>query len=60
MDMFIDGGWCPSLSGATQPVTDPTTGAQFDTVPAGNAEDADVAIRSAQAAFQLWRQVSMA
>ena len=45
MDMFIDGRWFPAVSGQTQPVTDPTTGLVFDTVPLGNADDADIAIR---------------
>ena len=60
MEMFIDGHWCPAASGLTQPVTDPTTGLVFDTVPVGSADDADVAIRSAKAAFDLWRHVPMA
>ena len=58
--MFIEGRWTPSVSGTTQPVTDPRSGAAFDTVPQGNAADADIAIRSAQRAFQSWRQVPMA
>ncbi|GAB4273079.1 MAG: aldehyde dehydrogenase family protein [Pararhodobacter sp.] len=60
MDMFIDGAWVPSVSGSTQPVTDPCRGVAFDTVPRGNAQDADIAIRSAAAAFESWRKVPMA
>ncbi|MCB1332986.1 MAG: aldehyde dehydrogenase family protein [Roseivivax sp.] len=60
MDMFIDGGWTPSASGLTQPVTDPRRGAAFDTVPQGTAQDADAAIRSAARAFEAWRRVPMA
>jgi acyl-CoA reductase-like NAD-dependent aldehyde dehydrogenase len=60
MEMFIDGRWTPSVSGATQGVTDPRSGAVFDIVPQGNAEDADIAIRSAHRAFQTWRAVPMA
>lgn len=60
MDMFIDGSWCPSASGATQPVTNPRTGAAFDTVPKGDAADAERAISSAAQAFETWRKVPMA
>ncbi|NEY90135.1 aldehyde dehydrogenase family protein [Tabrizicola oligotrophica] len=60
MEMFINGAWTASVTGATQPVTDPRSGAQFDTVPQGNAQDADLAIRSAAAAFELWRKTPMA
>ena len=59
MDMFIDGGWHPSVSGDTQPVTEPATGAVFDSVPRGTAADADIAIRSAARAFEAWRHVPM-
>lgn len=59
MDMFIDGTWTPSLSGATQPVTDPRSGAAFETVPVGDAADADRAIAAAAAAFETWRKVPM-
>ncbi|MEY4305032.1 MAG: hypothetical protein RIT52_1207, partial [Pseudomonadota bacterium] len=60
MEMFIEGRWTPAVSGATQPVTDPRSGVVIDTVPQGGAEDADIAIRSAQRAFASWRQVPMA
>jgi succinate-semialdehyde dehydrogenase / glutarate-semialdehyde dehydrogenase len=60
MDMFIDGRWTPAVSGATQNVTNPTTGAVIDTVPTGDAIDADIAIQAAYRAFQTWRAVSVA
>lgn len=60
MDMFIDGAWVAARSGATQPVTDPTTGEIFDTVPAGDDGDADTAISAAARAFEAWRRVPMA
>ena len=60
MQMFIDGAWVPSVTGATQPVTDPRSGAVFDTVPQGNAQDADIALQSAARAFALWRRVPIA
>lgn len=57
MDMFIDGQWTASRTGARQPVTNPTTGAIIDTVPTGDAVDADRAIRAADVAFRYWRSV---
>lgn len=58
MQMFIGGAW---VEGAGQmPVTDPTTGAVFDTVPKGGAAEADAAIRAALAAFATWKRVPMA
>ena len=60
MDMFIDGRWTPAALGAVQPVTNPTTGAVIDTVPTGDATDADIAIRAADRAFQTWRDVPVA
>lgn len=59
MDMFIDGAWVAAESGETQPVTDPTTGKSFDTVPVGTASDADTAISAASKAFEKWRSVPM-
>ncbi len=59
MEMFIDGGWHKAISGRSFAVCDPATGETVDTVPAGGAEDADCAIRSADKAFQTWRQVPM-
>lgn len=55
MDMFVDGAWVPTASGATDPVTNPTTGAIIDTVPCADASDADQAIRAADVAFKKWR-----
>jgi len=55
MDMFIDGQWVAAKSGATQPVTNPATGEIVDTVPTGDAEDADLAIQSAHQAFERWK-----
>ena len=58
MKMFIGGEWVGAA--ATMPVIDPTTGAEFDTVPMAGAVEADLTIRSAQAAFALWKAVPMA
>jgi succinate-semialdehyde dehydrogenase/glutarate-semialdehyde dehydrogenase len=60
MDMFIDGQWTASHTGERQPVTNPTTGAIIDTVPTGDALDADRAIRAADIAFRSWRTVPVA
>ena len=60
MDMFIDGKWRPAQSGARQKVTNPATGDIIDTVPTGDAADADIAIRAASRAFQKWRTVPVA
>ena len=60
MEMFIDGGWTPAVSGATQPVTNPTTGAVVDTVPTGDERDADLAIRAADRALAGWRSTPVA
>lgn len=57
MQMFIGGAW---VDGARQmPVTDPTTGVVFDTVPKGGPAEADAAIRAALAAFTMWKVVPM-
>jgi succinate-semialdehyde dehydrogenase / glutarate-semialdehyde dehydrogenase len=57
MKMFIGGEW---VGGArTMPVTDPTTGEVFDTVPMGGVAEADAAIRAAAAAFVIWKAVSL-
>lgn len=59
MEMFIDGAWSPATNGARQDVTAPTTGEVFDTVPTGDATDADIAIQAAARAFETWKQVPM-
>jgi succinate-semialdehyde dehydrogenase/glutarate-semialdehyde dehydrogenase len=58
--MFIDGQWTPARSGARQNVTNPATRGIIDTVPTGAAEDADIAIRSAERAFQKWKVTPVA
>jgi succinate-semialdehyde dehydrogenase/glutarate-semialdehyde dehydrogenase len=60
MDMFIDGQWTPARSGARQNVTNPATGAIIDTVPTGDAVDADIAIRAADRAFRIWKTTPVA
>jgi succinate-semialdehyde dehydrogenase / glutarate-semialdehyde dehydrogenase len=60
MDFFIHGEWSPSTSSRTIPVENPATGEIIDTVPLGNAADADRAIASAAAALRHWRRAPMA
>ncbi|MCX7169134.1 MAG: aldehyde dehydrogenase family protein, partial [Proteobacteria bacterium] len=60
MDFFIDGKWTPATSSRRIAVLNPATGETIDSVPAGNAADADRAINSAALAFKLWRKVPMA
>ena len=55
MNFFVDGKWVPSVSGRSVPVRNPATGEVFAEVPLGTAEDADQAVRAAQAAFDGWR-----
>lgn len=60
MDFFIGGKWTPATTSRMMPVVNPATGETIDSVPAGNAADADRAIASAAGAFKLWRKVPMA
>lgn len=58
MRMFIGGTWVDGGAGQ-MPVTDPTTGEVFDSVPLGGAADADRAIAVAATAFAAWKSVPM-
>ncbi len=60
MNHFINGQWTPSHSPDRITVTNPATGEVLDSVPAGDAADADVAIHSAAAAFKHWRKTPTA
>ncbi|HKU29799.1 MAG TPA: aldehyde dehydrogenase family protein [Arthrobacter sp.] len=51
---FIGGSFVPGSSGEFIDVVDPATGQVIATVPAGTAEDADVAIEAAVAAQKTW------
>lgn len=57
--MFISGRWNPSVSGERQDVINPATGEIIDSVPAGDASDADIAISSAAKAFASWKHTPM-
>lgn len=60
MDMFIDGTWRAGNSGAQMEIVSPVTGAVVETVPLGDAVDADLAVRSAARAMESWKRVPMA
>lgn len=49
---FIDGRYCPSLSGRTFANIDPATGRSLGDVAACDAEDVDAAVRAARKAFE--------
>jgi len=59
MDMFINGSWQTAHTGARQDVVEPVTGTVFETVPTGDAKDADTAIKAAAKAFELWKHTPM-
>jgi len=50
--LLIAGHWLPSKSGATRPVLSPCNGAPVATVAEAGAEDVDLAVTAARAAFE--------
>ena len=60
MEMFIDGAWSSARGGRRRDVVNPATGEIVDSVPEGDAEDADLAIRSSARAFETWRKTPVA
>ncbi len=57
---LIDGQLVAGTSGRTSPVFNPATGEQTGRLSLASAEEVDAAVASAQAAFEEWRQVSVA
>jgi betaine-aldehyde dehydrogenase len=53
---FIGGELVDSVSGATMPLVDPTTGERYGTAPVSNAQDVDNAYAAAAGAFKDWRR----
>lgn len=49
--LFIKGAWREATGGATLPVIDPSTGETFDSIARGTAQDIDLAVAAARAAF---------
>ncbi|MFE6820925.1 NAD-dependent succinate-semialdehyde dehydrogenase [Streptomyces sp. NPDC057690] len=52
--LYIDGAWGPAASGASFPVTDPTTGVVLATVSDGSTADVRAALTAAENAFPDW------
>lgn len=52
---FIDGTSAPALAGSTMELFDPSTGLACGTAPLSGADDVDLAVRAAAAAFPAWR-----
>ena len=50
--MLIDGEWVEARDGRTLEVYDPALGEVIDHVPAGGAEDVDLAVGAARRAFE--------
>jgi aldehyde dehydrogenase (NAD+) len=57
---YIDGKWQPSNGPDTIAVVNAATEEVMGSIPAGNAEDADMAVRAARAAFASWSTTSPA
>ncbi|MEV4033626.1 aldehyde dehydrogenase family protein [Streptomyces umbrinus] len=57
--IFINGKWVPSSGSGTLSVTSPVTEEIVATVPAGSAEDVDLAVRAAADAFPAWSRTSV-
>jgi betaine-aldehyde dehydrogenase len=53
---FIGGELVASVSGATMPLVDPTTGEQYGTAPVSNEQDVDNAYAAAASAFKDWKR----
>jgi betaine-aldehyde dehydrogenase len=56
--MLIGGEWVPAKSGETIAVENPGCRQIIATVPRGAAEDVDLAVKKALAAFESWRRVA--
>ena len=57
--LYIDGAWVPSTGTGTLEVTNSTTEEVMATVPEGTADDVDLAVKAAKAAFASWSQTSV-
>ncbi|MCV7423041.1 aminobutyraldehyde dehydrogenase [Mycobacterium yunnanensis] len=57
---FIGGELVDSVSGATMPLVDPSTGERYGTAPVSNQEDVDRAYAAAAAAFADWKRTTPA
>jgi len=59
-NLYINGQWVPSRSGRSIDVVNASTEEVMGSIPAGTAEDADVAARAARAAFAGWAATPVA
>ena len=57
---FVGGQWRPAQDGRTSEVVDPSTGEAYVQAPVSGAADVDVALRTAAAAFETWRDTTPA
>ncbi len=55
---FIGGELVDSVSGATMPIVDPSTGDKYGTAPISNEQDIDNAYAAAAAAFADWKRTT--
>ena len=58
VSMYIDGAWCKSAGGKSEPILNPATGESIGTVPIANRGDLDRALAAADKGFKTWRKVS--
>jgi len=56
--LFIDGQWVPSTGSETIEVENPATEEIVGVIPAGTADDVDMAVTAARAAFASWSETS--
>src|ERR1044072_7142757 len=55
---FIGGELVDSVSGATMPLVDPSTGEEYATAPVSNEADIDNAYSAASKAFKDWKRTT--
>ena len=55
---FIGGELVDSVSGATMPLVDPSTGEEYGTAPISNEQDIDNAYGAAATAFKDWKRTT--
>ena len=56
--LFINGAWTDSQSGATLSVLNPATAEEIGTVSNAQRSDLDLALDAAQKGFHAWRKIS--
>jgi len=56
--LYINGNWTDSVSGATLPVVNPATGEAFGTFAHAEIADLDLALEAAQKGFSVWKKIS--